>query len=114
MFHLTILPASKSTQPMPCIGQRYGRSLYVSKSLMMHTEPELWPTTNTRVLEEEVASAAPASEDVSLWGSPILSLTKGTQKDSRALYGSGKSSQITCNMWRGRTRTDVQNVLTTN
>ena len=58
---------------------------------MMHTEPELWPTTNTRVAEEEESSAAPASdgseegEDVSLWGSPIFSLTKGTQKDSRAL-----------------------------
>ena len=75
----------------------------------MHTEPELWPTRNTRVAEaeeeEEGASAAApaASRDVSLWGSPIFSLTKGTQKDSRALYGSGKSSQITCNTCRGIT-----------
>ena len=76
---------------------------------MMHTEPELWPTRNTREVEadeeEEGASAAApaASRDVSLWGSPIFSLTKGTQKDSRALYGSGKSSQITCNTCRGMT-----------
>ena len=76
----------------------------------MHTEPELWPTRNTRVAEleeeeeEEASAAAPAaSRDVSLWGSPIFSLTKGTQKDSRALYGSGKSSQITCNTCRGMT-----------
>ena len=75
----------------------------------MHTEPELWPTRNTRVAELEEEEGAPAgapaaaSRDVSLWGSPIFSLTKGTQKDSRALYGSGKSSQITSNTGRGIT-----------
>ena len=66
----------------------------------MHTEPELWPMKKTR---DEGTSALSLStsegevdEEVSLWGSPICSFTKGTQKDSRALCGSGKFSQITC------------------